>query len=110
MKSDRPQRIGDILGSLIKDSKLGRHLEQAQIWDRWPELAGIRLAAHGYPHAVRNDTLTIHVDSPVWMHRFALKKSDLIRRINGLCGHEIISDIFIALEPDEETGPPQADV
>jgi predicted nucleic acid-binding Zn ribbon protein len=92
-----PTSIQDVLAQLRRETELGRQLEQAQIWSRWPEIAGPRLLEHGRPYGIRDEVLYIEADSPVWMHRFAYRKWTLIRRINRIAGHELVSDIFLVL-------------
>ena len=105
-----PESVGKILSQLKKDTELGKQLEQAQIWERWPELAGERYSAHGRPERIKEATLHIEVDSAVWMHRFAFVKWDIIKRVNRLAGCELISDIFISFASDDSGLPPQDDV
>ena len=106
MKKAKPTGVGDILANLLENSELGLQLEKARIWQQWPEVAGPYLAAHGRPHAIRDNTLIVAVESPVWMHRYAYRKWDLLKRICRRAGHEIVSDIFIILEEDAEPTPP----
>lgn len=63
-------------------------------------MAGPHLYEHGRPVTVKENTLYIEADSPVWMHKFAYYKWDIIKRINRLARRELISDIFIQLTPD----------
>ncbi|MCC6699681.1 MAG: DUF721 domain-containing protein [Candidatus Hydrogenedentes bacterium] len=106
-KDQEPAGVGDILASMVKKTTLGKQLRQAQIWERWPELAGQRLCGHGHPVTVRDGTLYIEAYSAVWMHRFAYAKWDIIGRINRMAGHELISDLFLQLGQDAEPGPSQ---
>ncbi|MFA6239799.1 MAG: DUF721 domain-containing protein [Candidatus Hydrogenedentales bacterium] len=97
----KPLAVGEILQSLKTTSDLGKRLQQAEIWARWPELAGPQLAAHGFPKTIRDNMLYIEADSPVWMNRFAYEKWGLIKRINRLAGRELVSDVFISLKSDD---------
>lgn len=99
-RKKEPASIQDVLAQLRQETELGRHLELAQIWSRWPEIAGPRLMEHGRPHGIRDMVLYIEADSPVWMHRFAYRKWVLIRRINRMAGHELVSDIFLVLSDE----------
>ena len=101
MRGDKITPVSDILDQLKKNSSLGQQLEQAQIWERWPELAGPRLAAHGKPHHIRNGVLTIEAGNAVWMHRFAYHKWKIIRRVNRMAKRELIHDVFVRLADDE---------
>lgn len=108
-KKSNPTSVGDILSSLAATTKLGRHLEHAQIWEHWPEIAG-PLAAHGRPKTVKDGQLRIEAESAVWMHKFTYKRWALVKAINRLAGKELVHDIFVSLIGDGEeieTNSPQ---
>ncbi len=97
-----PTSVASILDSLKATTALGTQLEQARIWEEWPALAGARLSPHGFPVTVKDGTLYIEADNTVAMHQFAYQKWKLIQRINRLAQKELISDIFILLQPEDE--------
>lgn len=99
-RKNDPVGIGDIIAGLKKTTPLGKQLELAQIWDRWTEIAGPKLAPHGRPYTVKKGTLHIHANSPVWVHRYDYVKWELLKKVNLMAGHELISDIFIGLASD----------
>lgn len=106
MKKKTPIGVSEILEGIKQSTQLGRQLQQAKIWERWPEVAGAGLCAHGQPKSIRDKRLTVEAESPVWMHRFAMRKWDLIKRINAMAGEELVSDIFVVLREDEPPAPP----
>ncbi len=110
--SDRqaPAGVGEILESLKAKTRLGKQLNQAQIWEQWPEVAGQYLCGHGHPVTVKDKTLHVEAYSAVWMHKFAYHKWDIIKRINRIAGQELVSDIFILLGDGSQPGPSQDDV
>ena len=103
MKKNKPESVGDILAKMVKKTPLGRKLDQARIWEVWPELATPSLAKHGRPQGVKEKTLIVEVDSTVWMNKYAYFKWDILKRVNRMAGRELISDIFLVLAPDDET-------
>ncbi len=103
MRGGDPKSVHAILNKMVQTTVLGKQLAYAEIWNRWPEVAGPHLFEHGRPKTVKDGTLYIVAESPVWMHRFAFQKWTLIRRINRLAGAELVSDAFILLQADEET-------
>lgn len=106
-RGKEPTDVGDIIETLKKTTSLGRNLEEAQIWERWPELAGPMLMARGRPVSVRDGVLTIEVENAVWMHKFSYYKWDLVQRINDLARHELVSEVFFVLAEDEPPSDPQ---
>ena len=101
MKRSEPSPISDVLQTLKKSSKLGLQLEQAQIWERWPELAGPKLAVRGNPVTIKDATLFIQAESAAWVHRFSIHKWDILKRVNQMAGKELITDVYVSLQPDE---------
>ncbi|MBI5094645.1 MAG: DUF721 domain-containing protein [Candidatus Hydrogenedentes bacterium] len=101
MKRNEPSAISDVLKILKKTSKLGKQLEQAQIWERWPELAGPKLATHGRPVTIKEETLYIEAESAAWVHRFTIHKWNILKRVNRMARKELITDVFVSLQPDE---------
>ncbi|MCL4216863.1 MAG: DUF721 domain-containing protein [Candidatus Hydrogenedentes bacterium] len=97
-----PESITDILGSLTKKGKLREQLDQAQIWHRWPEIAGGKLCGRGHPLRIKDQTLTIQAEDAMWMHRFSYHKYAIISRANRIVGKVLIEDIFIVLAPDDD--------
>lgn len=105
MRNSNPQSVGQILTKLLKKTKLGKHVKQAAIWQRWPEIAGADLHPHGRPRAVKDNTLIIEVDSTVWMNKYSFFKWDIMKRINLIAARELVSDLFFVLASEDD--PPQ---
>ena len=101
MKKSKLTQIGKILDEMKRTTELGEQLEKARIWDRWNELAGSQLSPHGQPRGIRENVLYVEVESPVWMHRYALRKWEILKRINAMAGRELVSDLFVVLRDDE---------
>ena len=102
-----PEGIGEILDALKHSTGLGRKLDEAQIWERWPEVVGMRLMPYGRPVGVKNGTLTVEVTSAVWMHKYAYDKTAILNRVNRLTGHEMVTDLFLKLAPEDSAHDPQ---
>lgn len=101
MSENKPQGIGDIIEAMKTSGSLGKNLQEALIWERWPEIVGPKLMPYGQPIGVRDETLFIQVESAVWMHKFSYQKPQIIQQINTLVGHELVSEIFLTLDPDD---------
>lgn len=98
----KPTGISEVIASLAKTTPLGEALKQAEVWEKWPEIVGEKTAEHTKPHRVKDGTLTIVADSPVWMHRLSYRKWAVIRKINRLARKELVSDVFFQLLGDED--------
>lgn len=103
LKKNEPTHIGEILKELTKHTALGTHLEHARIWERWPELAGMPLAAHVRPKSVAEKVLRVECDSAVWMNYCIHEKARIVRNINRMARKKLITDLFVVLAADDET-------
>ncbi len=106
MSKQDPQNIAQILDSLKANTKLGAHLDHAQIWERWNDLAGPELGPRSHPMKVRKSILTVAVLSPAWMHKFSYDKLEIIAKINRLLSTESIEDIYLTLPTAEDLVDP----
>ncbi len=104
---ETPLELGDIIAQLRKTTDLGTQMDQAAIWEKWPEIVGDPLWFHGKPVKFRRKKLYIEVDSPPWMHNYAYVKPDILSRINGLAGYELVQDLHLSLQNDPEADEAQ---
>lgn len=107
MKKNKPQSVQEILSELKKKSEIGLQLEYAQIWDEWESLVGVHLARHSHPMTVKEGVLYVHAERSPWMHKLAYEKWNILKRINKLANKELVSDLYIQLEPDSDPTTPQ---
>jgi len=106
-ENNEPESIASILEALRTTSDLGQQLDRAQIWERWPEIVGPKLATHCQPAGIRDDTLTVEVENAIWMHRISYCKREMLARINQLLDQEDLAEIYLVLasedpDPDSE--------
>lgn len=102
MKRNKLEGVGDILAKMKKTTDLGKHLEHAEIWEHWPEIAGEVTSQHTRPQGIKDLQLRIEADSAVWMHKLNYRKWQIIKKINRIAGKELVSDIYVVLVPDGE--------
>lgn len=99
-RDQEPTHSGDILASLMQSTKLGENLEQAKVWERWPDVVGKAMALHSRPVWIRDQVLRIEADSAVSMHQLSYRQWDIVKRVNQLAGKEMIHDVFLVLAED----------
>lgn len=103
MNENKPEGIGDIIETMKTSGTLGKNLQEARIWERWPEIVGPKLMPYGQPLGVRDETLFIQVESAVWMHKFSYQKTQIIQQANKLVGEKLVSEIFLTLDSDHDS-------
>lgn len=107
LKKHDLEGIDDILQSMQKTTKLGKQLDHAKIWERWPDLVGNPYYHHCRPLDVRDGCLRIEVDSSVWMHRLGFRRWEIIKAVNRMAKKKLLSDVFLILmneDGDEDPG------
>jgi len=92
--SKRPARIGDVLKERIAALGWEPRLREEQVVTGWDAAVGPQIAAHARPSHVVNRRLTVVTASPVWTQQLALLKPELLRRIAGLFGRDVVTDLF----------------
>lgn len=102
MSRDEPQDLGAILKELKATTALGQRLEEAEIWEHWPEIAGQELAPHASPIGVRDGTLVVEVESSVWMHKFSYRKFKILDKSNNFLSQEKLSELYFVLKSEDE--------
>lgn len=97
LKKAEASSIAEILAGMQASTKLGEQLEQARIWQHWPDIAGQKLYQHCRPVAVRDMQLRVEAENNVWMHQVSYRKWQIIRRINVIAGKELVNDLWVSL-------------
>lgn len=85
--------ISPVLQGLAQSFGWEKGIASALIEARWSDVVGEAIALHTAPEEIRFDTLTIVVDSAVWMHELSFLKKTLIEKINLLLGKNGIRKI-----------------
>jgi predicted nucleic acid-binding Zn ribbon protein len=97
-KKRKPEAIGNVLGSYLKDAKLDVRVEQAQVVPEWENLVGKQIALVTKPISVTPDgTLFVSVKTNAWMTELSLMEPQLLRALNAKAGRERIRKIRLQL-------------
>lgn len=91
----RPAPVSDLLGAFLRGTPAEKRLVEGRIWVVWDQAVGERIALHAQPSAFREGTLTVTVDSAPWMQQLTYLKKDLIAKVNGELGCEMVKEIFM---------------
>ena len=93
-RGKRPARVGDVLKERIAALGWAPRLREEEVLTGWDEAVGPQIAAHARPSHVVNRRLTVVTASPVWTQQLALLKPELLRRIAGRFGRDVVTDLF----------------
>src|SRR5574340_236836 len=111
------ERLGDILGNVLKKRKLSLNLaldpEVRRLAAAWHQAVGERIAAHARPEKLQRDTLFVRVSDSVWMQQLHFLKQDILEKINQLLVGKEVKNIHFSLgdvsPPAAAQGPTLAD-
>jgi predicted nucleic acid-binding Zn ribbon protein len=84
----------DLVPSVVKKLGLEKRLHESQVCTLWPTIVGADIARHAQPLGLRNGTLLVVVDHPIWLQELARHHKDLIlRRIRETVGPNVVRNI-----------------
>ena len=98
-KKRRPEQVGGIIASVLKQAGLAERVEQAGIIPEWPALVGPQIAAVSEPRMITGDgTLFVAVTTNAWMTELSLMEPELLRSINRVPGRTPVRKIRLQLK------------
>ena len=106
--SRRPARIGDVLKERIAALGWEPRLREEEVVTGWDAAVGPQIAAHARPSHVVNRRLTVVTASPVWTQQLALLKPELLRRIAGRFGRDVVTDLYFVTGRIDPAAAPRA--
>ena len=93
-RKQRPKRLGDVMGDVLKDAGIADRIAQASVIPEWRALVGEQIARATEPLSVTpQGTLFVAVSSNAWMTELSLLEPELLRRLNQRTGRHPIRKI-----------------
>ncbi|HJV64642.1 MAG TPA: DUF721 domain-containing protein [Geomonas sp.] len=86
--------MADLLSAMLRGTPAEQRLKEGRIWVVWEEAVGRKIAAHAQPAAFQDGTLTLNVDSAPWMQQLNFLKRELVAKVNGQLGCELVKDLY----------------
>jgi predicted nucleic acid-binding Zn ribbon protein len=79
-----PQKLGDVVASVLKHAGLSDRVAQASVIPEWPSLVGPQIAEVTEPLLLQQDgTLVVMVKTHAWMQELTLLEPSLLTALNG---------------------------
>jgi predicted nucleic acid-binding Zn ribbon protein len=98
---NEPKRMSESLGAVGRKLGIGGAIEAGRIWSRWGDIVGPGIAEHAEPTSLRQGTLRIRTDSPVWATEIGYIGSEIARRANEIAGSEVVLEVRVWTGPGE---------
>lgn len=80
---DGAEKVGDLLGGLLRKLGLEKELAGQSAVARWEEVVGARIAAVARARNVSRGILFVEVRSSAWISELTLMRHDILKRLNA---------------------------
>ncbi|MBI2619115.1 MAG: DUF721 domain-containing protein [Ignavibacteriales bacterium] len=81
------------LAELVQNLGIGKKLREYDAVTRWEEVVGEQIAKVTKATRIDKGVLVIKVKNSPWRNELTLRKGEIIRKINGSLGSNIVNDI-----------------
>lgn len=92
-KRAKPQSIGAVIETLIKDFGIEKKIKGHQAVALWGEIVGEKIARVTEARKVEDGVLFVRVHNSVWRNELTMRKLELIKMINDRMKRNTVSDI-----------------
>jgi len=89
-----PERIGSVLGNLLKDLGLEKRIREQELIINWEKIVGNNIAENTKPFKIEGTKLFLKVKSSAWRNELFYLKKELIAKLNDSAKQELIKDII----------------
>jgi hypothetical protein len=87
------KKAGSVVGELIRQGPLRRHISLGEIWINWDKIAGAEFAGQTRPMKVVGRVLYVAVDGAAVHHKVSFIKGNILNRVRAFTGGKYITDI-----------------
>ncbi len=99
-RKDRPplrqaEIVTGLLRKVLGEQGLAERLSRYQAWLIWDQVVGEQIAQRARPLRIREKTLEVRVDHPVWMQQLQMLKPQILKKIRAQLPDCDIEDIYL---------------
>ena len=94
MKKRKPQKLGDILRSVLSERGYLKQCLEAEIISQWPDIVGEKIADVTECTDVRNGIMYVKVSSSSWRNEISFLKKEIMDKIKKETRCKTIKDII----------------
>jgi hypothetical protein len=89
------EAISGLLKQVLGNAGYNEHLPRYQVWLAWDRVVGEQIAHRARPLRIRDKTLEVLVDHPVWMQQLQMLKPQILQKIRTQLPDCDIEDIYL---------------
>ena len=93
-KRNEPQKVDDIIKSVLNSAGLLSKIKEADIMQKWSDIAGENIAQKAKPIKIHDKKLYLKVESSIWRNELIFHKEKLMEEIEKKAGNRLINDII----------------
>ena len=83
------------LNTALKRGGLDKAVRQNKALFLWDNVVGKSVAKNCIPEGVKHGVLIVRASTPVWRNEIAIKKKEIIEKLNKKLGKETIKDMRV---------------
>jgi predicted nucleic acid-binding Zn ribbon protein len=92
-KSSSIKTIGAAIQDLLENLGIGRKIRDYDAVLRWNEIVGDQIARVTEAVKIEKGVLVVRVQNSPWRNELTLMKSDVIGKLNGALGEDVVKEI-----------------
>lgn len=89
------QKLGDIIGALVRDPKLKPKLYQKKIEQTWQDMMGVWITQETRSIRVKDGKLTLKIGSSALREELHFMRDTIKEKINGMLGEDFIKEVIV---------------
>lgn len=90
-----PEASADVVSRTLQAAGLGHQLWRLDIFRRWPEAVGSKIAARTQPQTFSRGTLVVRAASATWQNELMFLRQNIIARLNALLDAPRIKELKV---------------
>ena len=94
MRKRNTEQLRDIIGQVLKQTKLDKPLDEKRLIDAWPIVLGANISQYTSSLSIKNKVLYVGLTSSVLRHDLYLSKEQILNSLNRQVGVDVIRDII----------------
>lgn len=93
MRRTNSESVGDLIRQYLRQQGLEAPLNEYRLIQGWERVMGPVIARYTRNLVIRNQTLYVQLSSPVVRQELHMQRQELVARLNGYVGAQVICDI-----------------
>ena len=89
------EQLKSALNTALKRENLDKAIRQNKALFIWEDVVGKPVAKNCTPEEVKQGVLIVRAKTPVWRNEIAIKKKEILEKLNAKLGKETIRDIRV---------------